>query len=55
MCVCVFTNYTDKTISQLLVEDALALPMFADCTSASIPFSHVVRGRHRGLLQSLGG
>jgi len=31
------------------------IPMFADCTSASIRLSQVVRGRPQGLLQSLGG
>jgi len=31
------------------------IPMFADCTSASIPLSQVVHRRPRGLLQSLGG
>ena len=29
--------------------------MFADCTSAPVPLSQVVRGRLRALLQSLGG
>ena len=29
------------------------IPMLAGCTSASIPLSQVVRGRPRGLLQSL--
>ena len=31
------------------------ISMLADCTLASIPLSQVVRGRPRGLLQSLGG
>ena len=31
------------------------IPMFADCTSASIHLSQVVRGHPRDLLQSLGG
>jgi len=37
VCVCAFTNSINKTVSELLVQDALALPMLADCTSASIP------------------